>query len=273
MSGQNRETRERCDIAGLAVELVGASDRPAVLLSAGLGGSRHYWERQIEALARDFYVVLYDHRGTGESARTPLRPGYAVADLAEDMALILDGLNIARAHVVGHAAGGAAGLQLAAQRPYLVRSLVVVNGWASSDPHIVRCFEIRSTIYDAEGAEGYLRAQPLFLYPAEWISRHFDALEAERARHLPQFQDRTTLFARLAALRSFDIRSQARAIETPTLILAASDDMLVPSRCSTELAAMLSTASLRMIPTGGHAVNVTNAKLFNRKVLAFLSMH
>lgn len=258
---------ERRIIDGLAVTLYGKPEAPLVLMSAGLGGSGAYWTPQIAPLADKHRVILYDHRGTGASARKIPQP-YSSANLAEDMALILD--HFGPAHIVGHAAGGIAGLELAVRRPELVRSLCVVNGWASADRHFRRCFEIRLGIYEAGGAEAYLKAQPLFLFPAEWISDHLDELDEQAAHHAAGFQDAETLKARIGALAGFDISAQLGRIGCPVLVIGAEDDMLVPVRCSRRLAAGLTRSRLVLMPTGGHAVNITRQKAFDGHLLDFL---
>jgi aminoacrylate hydrolase len=260
-------------VDGIVTQQCGPRDAPRVVLSAGLGGSGMYWRPQLAALAERFRVVLYDHRGTGKSVRGPLPAPYSASDLADDIRIVMDGLDIAQAHVVGHAAGAVAGLELARVAPERVLSLVAVNGWAVADPHFVRCFEIRKAIYRSEGVAGYLRAQPLFLFPASWISDHLAELDAEAARHAAQFQDEATLFARMGALAAFDIRSALPTMRTPTLVVASADDMLVPARASAALARPLPNATLFELPWGGHAVNVTAAEAFNAQLMSFLTTH
>lgn len=273
MSGNADSIAHESVIDGLFVRSYGPEDGPEVLLSAGLGGGGSYWKPQLAALARDHRVILYDHRGTGRSDRAVLPSPYSVAHLAGDMLVVLDGLAIATAHVVGHAAGGIAALQLALDTPQRVSTLTVVNGWAVADPHFVRCFDIRREIFLASGADGYLKAQPLFLYPAGWISAHLAELDAEREAHGASFQVRETLFARMAALQAFDIRSQLGRIDVPTLIVVSGDDMLVPPAASTALAEGLPRATLERFAWGGHAVNVTAPDAFNAALLNFLDHH
>ncbi|MDB5459996.1 MAG: pyrimidine utilization protein, partial [Caulobacteraceae bacterium] len=143
-------------VAGLCVTSYGPPDGEPVLMSAGLGGHGAYWKPQIAALAPRYRVILYDHRGTGRSERTIAAP-YGVGNMAADMEQILDGLSIRAAHVIGHAAGGIAGLELARTAPERVASLTIVNGWAKADPYFKRCFEIRLALYEAGGAAAYLK--------------------------------------------------------------------------------------------------------------------
>jgi aminoacrylate hydrolase len=263
------ESPERTTIDGLAVTLHGPATGQPVLLSAGLGGLGGYWRPQLESLAENFRVILYDHRGTGDSARS-LQGPYGSRDLALDMACIIEGLGLPPVHIVGHAAGGIAGLELALLRPALVKTLSVINGWAVADRHFKRCFEIRTNIYRAGGPLAYLRAQPLFLFPAAWISEHLDELDAQAAHHAPGFQDEATLMARIGALRDFDITRDLAKIACPVLVVGTEDDMLVPVHCSRDLAAGLPNATLVVMPRGGHAVTITETAGFNAHLIDFL---
>lgn len=247
-----------------------SSDAPAVVLSAGLGGSPSFFAPQMQALTAAFRVVGYDHRGTGRSVRSLTRP-HVVQDMARDILEVLDAAGIERAHVIGHAAGGLAGLALALLAPERLDRLVVVNGWARPDPHIRRCFDVRLALLDHVGPSAYVHAQPLFLYPASWISAHAGRLEAEEAHHLAGFPGVEVVRERIAALLAFDIAHRLDEIAAPVLVFASADDMLVPASCSEELAAGLPRATLETVPWGGHAFTVTAPDRFNASVVAWLA--
>jgi len=259
-------------IDGLYWEEHGPADGAPLILSAGLGGSGNYWTPNLTALAQHYRVILYDHRGTGRSDRT-LPATVSVDDLARDILALMDGLGLDRAHLVGHAAGGVAGLALALKAPERLASLVVVNGWASLDPHFARCFDARLAILRGGGPEAYLRAQPIFLFPARWISEHDAALDAETAHQLAAFPGAETMEKRIAALCGFDVADRLGAIAAPVLALAAEDDMLVPASCSEALADGLPYATLATMAWGGHAVNLTDRQGFEAIVLDFLARH
>ena len=55
------------------------------------------------------------------------------------------------------------------------------------------------------------------------------------------------------------------------MIVAARDDVLVPSLMSEQLASAIAGARLHIAPWGAHAVNVTEADAFNSLLLDFLS--
>ncbi|MBX3564783.1 MAG: pyrimidine utilization protein D [Sphingomonas sp.] len=254
-------------IHGLYYEEHG-SGRP-LILSAGLGGSGNYWLPNVRALAASHRVILYDHRGTARSDRA-LPDTVTVEQMGDDILALIDGLRLEKATIIGHAAGAVAGLAAALKSPERIDRLVLVNGWSRPDPHFARCFDARLALLRNSGPRAYVEAQPIFLFPANWISEHHDQLAAETEGHLAHFAGAEAYEKRIAALRTFDIDARLHEISAPTLALAAEDDMLVPSNCSRRLAGGIRGAELAMMDWGGHGCNVTDPRTFERHVLEFL---
>jgi aminoacrylate hydrolase len=255
--------------AGLWYEWHGPEDGEMLIMSPGLGGAGGYWQPNLPALSETYRVLLYDHRGTGRSDRA-LPTGLQVEDMAEDVIALMDGLGLERIHFVGHAAGGLIGLTLALRTPERLASLVVVNGWTRLDPHFARCFEARLALLRDTGPRAYLRAQPIFIFPATWSSEHRNALDAELEEQLAHFQGSENLEKRVAALQAFYLDDRLGEIATPILAVAAKDDVLVPWTCTPAYAGRIASASTRLMDWGGHACNVTDPDTFNRIVLEFL---
>lgn len=256
------------EVAGLHYEEHGPAGAPPVILSAGLGGSGAYWAPNLDALARDNRVILYDHRGTGRSDRA-LPADLTVDDMAEDVLALMDGLGLQRASLVGHAAGGVIGLSLALSHPERLAALVVINGFAKADRHFLRCMETRLALLRNVGVAAFVRAQPMFLYPARWIAHNWDRLEAEAEQQIAHFQGVANIEARIAALAAFDIEDRLDEIAVDLRLLYAEDDMLVPPFCSERIADLRPTLTCRF-SCGGHACNVTYPDRFNDTVRGFL---
>ena len=252
---------------------VHACERPdaeTVLLSAGLGGAAGYWTPQIAALTSRYRVITYDQGGTGRERATQLPIGYAISDMADEVQAILDATGTTACHFVGHALGGLVGIDLALRHPDRVRSLTVVNGWATADAHTRRCFEIRVALLEGAGPEAYVRAQPIFLYPPTWLAANAERMEAEDAHALSGFQGSNNLLRRIEALLRFDATPQLDALKLPVLLSAARDDVLVSCSQSEELATRLPHATLDVAAFGGHGLNVTEPAAFNGLLLRFL---
>ena len=259
-------------VDGLAVSEYGPQDGQPIVFSSGLGGQGAYWKPQVDEFSQRYRVILYDHRGTNDSERDIPLP-YAVSHMADDIRRLLDGLEIGAAHIVGHAAGALAGLELARTAPQRLLTLATVNGWAVADPYFKRCYEIRAEIFRALGAEGYMKSQPVFFYPAEYIAGHMDEIDARNALRLKDFQAEPALMARMEAMAAFDIAGDLKDIHVPVLVLSAADDMLVPQRSSRLLSDALPNVMPVEMPWGGHAVTVTAAKKFNEHLMSFLIAH
>ena len=256
--------------SGLYWERFGDPANPALLLSAGLGGVGAYWKANLAALAEQRCVYLYDHRGTGRSARK-VPTGMTADDLAADVELVMDSAGIKQAVVIGHAAGAVAGLALGLGAPERLAGLVLVNGWAKADPHFRRCIEMRLAVLRGGGPEAFVRAQPVFLYPPAWVSQNDALLDAQLSKQVEEFQGEQTLRARINALLNFDIAERLGEIPVQTLVVGAEDDFLVPCQCSQTLSAGLPYAEIAMISAGGHACNLTHPETFNGIVRDWLS--
>jgi aminoacrylate hydrolase len=249
-------------------EPVGA-DAPTIILSSGLGGSGAYWEPQIEALRPYFRIVTYDHRGCGRTGGNASEVG-GISAMGDDVMEIAARLKLKSFSLMGHALGGLIGLDLALRYPDMIDSLVLVNAWGKADPHSGRCFDIRLALLQDSGVDAFIKAQPLFLYPAIWMAENSTWLAEEEAHALRHFQGRENILRRIEALRAFDVEGRLHEVGAPTLVVAAKDDMLVPYSRSMQLAERLPRGELALLEYGAHAVNVVAPSSFNEAVLAFL---
>ena len=239
-----------------------------IVLSAGMGGSGSFWTPQIAALAERHRVIIYDQVGTGRSATKGVCTR-SIAGMADDIVTLMDYADIDTAHMVGHAIGGIVGLELAMQHPQRLRSLVVVNGWGRADPFLHRCFEIRKQILNQSGPKAYVRAQPLFLYPPQWISSNITHLEEEEERILANFPPVATMNQRIDMFLAFNGGERLAGIELPTLLASAKDDNLVPAYLTHELADVIPGAQVREVEWGAHAFTVVTPDVFNAMLLGF----
>lgn len=100
----------------------GGTGVPLVLVH-GSWGSHHNWDPVIPGLAEHFRVVSYDRRGHSESERPPGQ-GHFSEDV-DDLAALIERLDLAPAWVAGNSAGAVITLQLAATGPEILRGMIV----------------------------------------------------------------------------------------------------------------------------------------------------
>jgi pimeloyl-ACP methyl ester carboxylesterase len=97
------------------------SGEPLVLVH-GSWGDHHNWDPVIGALAESFRVVSYDRRGHSASER-PEGQGSVFED-ADDLAALIEELDLAPAHVAGNSFGAAVALRAAPRHPAAFRTLI-----------------------------------------------------------------------------------------------------------------------------------------------------
>src|SRR3954447_189659 len=99
----------------LCVDTVGSPTDPALLL---IGTTVAAWDDELVERLTGRFVIRYDQRDAGRSTTVdPDSPGYTLRDLVTDAVGVLDGLGVARAHVVGIATGGFIAQLLALDHP------------------------------------------------------------------------------------------------------------------------------------------------------------
>lgn len=218
-------------------------------------------------------MLTYDHRGTGRSTAAPAEnispASISVASMACDVVALMDALQVGGAAFVGHALGGAIGMEVAI-RTGRIKGLVVVNGWRHLSAHTRRCFSARMDLLRGSGARAFVEAQPLFLFPPDWIADHDAQLNAQTDHHLAAFPGVSMMEQRLAAVQVYEPDPQGLAGLRNALVIATRDDFLVPYATALDLADGLPDAQVATFDWGGHACNVTDAERFNALVCDFL---
>lgn len=88
----------------------------AVVFIPGTGFAGNVWmETQVEPLSQSLQVIVHDPRGCGRS--TLVKGVYSIDQMANDVAALLQQLDVGSAHIIGHSMGGRIGLSLALNFP------------------------------------------------------------------------------------------------------------------------------------------------------------
>jgi pimeloyl-ACP methyl ester carboxylesterase len=114
----------RVNGVGLHYELTGSrsgSGDPLVLVH-GSWVDHHSWDTVVRPLGNSFRVLTYDRRGHGRSER--LDGQGSVFEDADDLAALIEALDLAPAHVAGNSFGAVIALRAAARHPHVFRSLI-----------------------------------------------------------------------------------------------------------------------------------------------------
>jgi pimeloyl-ACP methyl ester carboxylesterase len=209
-------------------------------------------------------LILPDARGFGGSE---LGGAYSIADLADDVARLLDHLGIDQAVVGGLSMGGYVSLAFAARHPARLKGLILADTKASADsPEIRAARDEGIALVRDQGVGAYLDKQ----VPRLLSAGAPDALRA-RVRDLGD-QPADAIIAGLIALRDRpDRRAELTAIDRPTLVVVGTEDVVTPPPEAAVMATAIRKAVLVEIPGAGHLSNLEGPTPFVQAITGFLA--
>lgn len=253
------------DGARISYDVIGAG--PPLLLVAGQASERSVWSGTRDDLAAHHRVIVFDHRGTGESDK-PEDAAYSTRGFARDAIAVLDAAGVARAHVYGISMGGRIGQWLAIEHAARLGALVL-GCTTPGNAHGVR----RPPAVDPELASGDpARLLPYLVSPA-WARAHPQRLAehaAAAARHpVPPGARRLHYLAS----EGHDAWDRLPEIAAPTLVIHGSDDEVNVPANAPLLVARIPGAVLHLIAGARHAYFWEYREHASAYVRAFLAAH
>ncbi|HEY3021629.1 MAG TPA: alpha/beta fold hydrolase [Solirubrobacteraceae bacterium] len=224
-----------------------------LLLIMGMSGTHLTWgEPFLDALRRDFDVVIFDHRGIGRSGRT--QPPFSIADLADDAAAVLDEVGWASAHVVGISMGGMVAQELVLRHPERVRTLTLGCTYAGGAGSALTAPAVGERLFGAMSSGDRERALRV-----GWevnVSRRFAADDEQyaefRRRALEVPANLPTIIAQLQACQVHDTSARLAQVAVPTLVVHGTDDEMLPAANAELIAAAIPGARLELLDGIGH---------------------
>ncbi|MGH1569951.1 3-oxoadipate enol-lactonase [Methylobacterium sp. P31] len=247
--------------------LEGPEGAPVVAFSNSLGATLEMWDALLPSLAGGFRTLRYDTRGHG-SSETRDQPA-AVADLASDLAGLLDALGIDRAHLVGLSLGGMTVQALASadsRRP-LSATLMATAAHLPSE----QSWNERAETVRARGTGALVDATLARWFTPNFPSRAPDIVRAIRERFLAC--DPAGYAVCCGAIGRMDLRPDLAAITAPTLVIAGRDDPSTPPAMAEEICGGIAQAELLVLPRAAHLLAVERADAVGGYLRAFLDRH
>ena len=244
-----------------------------LLLIMGMGANTTDWEPQVQSLRKEHRLIAFDNRGSGRSDR-PDEP-VTMEQLADDAVALLDSFGVERSHIFGMSMGGMIAQELALRHPQRLLTLILgatmCGGPNAVHPPMKRIMKWIGTrdLPPREAAEAGLP----FLYSPRFINDMKEELinSSLRTAHLRAPKD--TIHHQLTAITRFDSYHRLPSIQTPTLVMTGSEDLIVPTENSRILASRIPQAKLVEFSGMGHGFLRESSSQVNETLLAFLRRH
>lgn len=223
------------------------------------------WQPQFDGL-EGFRIIapsLYSfgpHQGT-----------FTVEQMADDVAALLDHLQIVEPVVVGGLSmGGYAAMAFARRHPQRLNRLILADTRAESDTPEARANREKTIAKAAsEGAHGVWQAQKEKMFSPHTFDQRPELIDDLTL--IAEQQSAAQIIGATKALRDRpDAREGLAQLHVPTLVIVGEDDAITPPDAARAMTDLISDARLETIPQAGHLSNWEQPERFNRVVREFM---
>ncbi len=235
---------EKISINGISLAYDRRGQGAPLLLVHGFPLDHTTWEPPLPYLEDHFDVILPDLRGFGQSDAPD--GAYTVSQMADDLAALLDALNIQQTYIAGHSMGGYIVLAFARAHPQRILGLGLVSSQAAADS-------------PERKAGRYATAEQVAAQGVSAVLGMSEKLSAD-LRHAPFFREliqRQRPAGVMGALKAMaerpDFVSQLASFTFPVALVHGLADALIPPERSREMAALIPQAKRVELPGVGHS--------------------
>ncbi|MBJ7332311.1 MAG: alpha/beta fold hydrolase [Solirubrobacteraceae bacterium] len=225
---------------------------PLLLIMGMSGTSAHWGEPFLELLERDFEVIVYDHRGIGQSA--PYMTPFTIRELAADALALLDALAVPRAHVYGISMGGMVAQELVLAAPERVTTLTLGCTYPGGPEGVMTApadMQMLGEAFASRDRDRTLRA----LYDVN-VSAAYAADPAnydvflERGRENPASTSYIALQGQ--AIAGHDASGRLGEITAPTVVVHGTEDRMLPVANAEVIGRLMPGARVEIMEGIGH---------------------
>ena len=229
---------------------------------------------QVADYAKRFTCISVDLRGTGESGKPP--GAWSTEIFADDVAAVMQALDVASAHVSGLSLGAATGMWLAAKYPERVKSLSLHSAWPRTDPYVevvVRGWQAMAKALGdmprlvIEGIFPWCFTPELYARRPDYIRSLSDFVRSRPAQPLAAFLQQSD------AVIAHNADAMLGRIRAPTQITFGLRDVVTSMRFADRLVTGIVHSELHVFEECSHAALYEDVAAFNETTLAFLTRH
>jgi non-heme chloroperoxidase len=251
---------------------------PVIVFSHGWPLSSDAWDAQMLFFCqRGYRVIAHDRRGHGRSSQSWL--GNDMDTYADDLAVLLDSLDIKGATLVGHSTGGGeVARYIGRHGTHRVSKVVLVSAVpphmlqtaANPDAAPMSVFDDLRAGLVADRA-GFFRnlAQPFFGYNRPGVKASQGVIDSFFLQGMAG--SIKSEYDCIKAFSETDFTEDLRKVNVATLLIQGDDDQIVPiGIASLKTVKIVPKATLIVYPGAPHGLAVTHVAKLNADLLAFI---
>jgi pimeloyl-ACP methyl ester carboxylesterase len=241
-----------------------------VVLSHGLLMSADMFREQVRFLSPRYRVIAYDHRGQARSDLTAT--AHDMDTLAADAAALIEALGVGPCHFAGLSMGGFVAMRLAARRPELLRSCILLETSAEPEPpQNVSRYRLLSWVLRLLGTGAVVDKVMPILFGKSFLADPAQAeLRAEWRGRLLGLR-RSIHRAVTGVIERRGVVDELARITLPTLILVGEEDVATPPPKAEGIHAAIRGSRLVRLPRAGHSSTIETPEAVNAALADFLA--
>lgn len=254
--------------------------KPVMVFVHGWGGSARYWESTAHALSHTFDCLLYDLRGFGRSKlpQEPIELLYEMEDYAEDLAALLDTLELRRVVIMAHSMGASSTVMFLNRYPERVeRAILTCSGIFEYEEKSFTAFHKFGKYVVQFRPRWFLRipfAGAMFM--ARFLHRPLPA--AVSRAFLEDFLDADynaalgTMLTSVSKYASEVMPQEFAQISVPTLLVCGKHDKIIPAELGRRAAQLNEKVEYFEIPGTAHFPMLEKPDVYLERVQEFLGV-
>ena len=246
-------------------EIHGAGNE-TIVFSHGLLWSGRMFEKQVAHLKDRYRIVTYDHRGQGQSEGT--ESGYDMDALYEDTVQLIEKLELGKVHFAGLSMGGFVGLRLAARRPELIKSLVLMETTAQDEPNKLKYWFL-NTIVKLMNIKIVTKPVMKIMFSDKFLNDKNKTKEKEKLKKELQSLPKTIVRAVEGVIHRKGVEDELKNIKCPTLIMVGTQDKATVPAKAEFMHSKIANSELKYIEGGGHTGCIEEPEQFNKNLDEF----
>lgn len=256
-------------VNGIAFCDEGVRGGAPIVLIHGFPLSHAMWAGQIGPLSKTCRVISYDVRGHGESDTADTH--VSLESFVDDLIGLLDHLKISRTAVCGLSMGGYIALRAVERYPDRFRALILCDTKSSADSDEAK--KKRAVTAEAVKKNGVPTFADEFVKAV--LTETTLKTKPELVESVKSMIRGNSVLGISGTLRALAGRTDTTAalpkMSLPVLILVGEEDRLTPPSDAQAMMKTLPNARMCVISGAAHLSNLENPKVFNEKLLAFIS--
>ncbi|WP_026953313.1 alpha/beta fold hydrolase [Algoriphagus mannitolivorans] len=243
--------------------------KETVVFSHGLLWSHEMFIAQIDELSKTHRVIAYDHRGQGKSE---VKGPFDMETVYADAAALIENLNLGKVHFAGLSMGGFVGIRLAARRPDLIKSLILMETSANAEP--VENLPKYKTLNGIVKWMGVIlpvanKVMPI-MFAESWLSDPKNLPQVKYWRKQLMGNKKSITGPVEGVIYRKGVEAELASIKCPTLILVGDEDVATKPEKAKFIQMGIANAELHRIAGAGHSSCIEKPEVVNSLIRSWL---